>query len=147
MSDIRTRYTAEYDYPGTLFPESITRTVDGPTFAAAVAVQPDEETGYFRKDGWYAVKIRAIVEKRFAADDGEEAWVKQSADVVGFWVVGERIHWSEIEDTERNAILISNIKCNSRDGGYGVRTRAGNWQIASDYTEVIAPADLQEVPC
>jgi hypothetical protein len=138
MSQTRIRYSAEYMYPGSFFPESVHRALLQPTFAAAVAAGPDED-GYFRKDGWYAVKIHAITEKRFTSDDGEVTWVKQGTVEVGNWIVGDRIHWSEIDDTRENAILISNIKGNSRDGGYGVKTRAGNWQIASDYTEVISP--------
>lgn len=135
----RTRYTATYLYPGSFFPEEASRDVPEPTFEAAALAGPDED-GYFRKDGWYAVRITAIREKRFTSDDGEEAWVKQDAKRVGSWIVGERVH----HEDERLAgdqfdILRSNIRSNS-DDGYGVLTRCGNWQIASDYTEVVAPA-------
>lgn len=139
MTDTRTRYTAEYLYPGVFMPEEFTKPLDEPTFAAAVAAGPDEEN-YFVKDGWYAVRITATHEKRFVSEDGEEAWVRQSSEKAGSWIVGQRVHYSDIEATDRNAILISNIRGNSRDGGFGVLTRCGNWQIASDYTEVIEPA-------
>lgn len=137
MNETRTKHVAEYDYPGLLFPESTSRQIPEPTFAAAVTAGPAEDD-YFRKDGWYAVTVRSTVEKRYESEDGDEAWVNVAKpQVVGKWVVGERIHYSDIEQTDANSILIGNIKCNSRDGGYGVLTRCGNWQIASDYTAVV----------
>jgi len=134
--NIRTRFTAEFDYPGMLFPETITKTIAAGTLAAALREQPDEQ-GYFNRNGWYAVTIRSVAEKRYVADDDEETWVRLSAEKVASYVVGEKIHHADIEDNDRNAILISNIRANSKDG-YGVRTRAGNWQIASDYDAVVS---------
>ncbi|WP_193613126.1 hypothetical protein [Nocardioides lijunqiniae] len=133
----RLRHVAEFSYPGALFPESVTREVDQPTLDAALAVAPTETDGFFRKDGWYAVKITAFHEKRYVADDGAETWVRTARPVkVRSWVVGEKIHADDIEPTDRNRILIANIRGNSTDG-YGVRTRIGNWQMASDYDEVL----------
>lgn len=139
MSQTTERYSATYLYPGTLFPEEITHSLPEPTLAAALAVAPDED-GYFRKDGWYAVRIHKVVMKRYVADDGTDLWNNESTEQVGSWIVGERIHYSEIPDTADNRILISNIRGNSKDG-YGVHTRVGNWQIASDYDAVISPAE------
>lgn len=137
---LRMRHHAVYDYPGSFFPESTSRSLDEPTLTAAIAAGPDEDD-YFTKDGWYAVTISTVTEKLFTAD-GEEAWVKQGDTVtVGKWVVGERIHYSDIEDTRDNAILISNIRGNSKDG-FGVKTRRGNWQIASDFTHVVSPEEV-----
>lgn len=134
----RTRYTATYLYPGSFFPEETSRTIPEATFEAAVVAGPDED-GYFRKDGWYAVRITAIREKRFQADDGEEAWVKQGSERVGSWIVGERVHYEDGRLAgDQFDILRSNIRSNS-DDGYGVLTRCGNWQIGSDYTEVVSP--------
>lgn len=142
MSDIRQRFFAKYNYPGSFFPESTTREIDLPTVKAAVAAAPDEE-GYFCKDGWYSVRITSKVEKRFVATDGAEAWVNQGdIKTIGHWVVGERIHHSDIDATDANRILIRNIEGNSRDGGYGVLTRCGNWQIASDFDAVLSPAEV-----
>lgn len=141
----RIRYTAEYDYPGSFFPKSTSRQIVVPTFESAVTNGPNED-GYFRKDGWYAVTIRAVHEKRFTASDGAEAWVQQRVEVVGKFVVGERVH----HESARLAgpefdILRSDIRANSEDG-YGVLTRCGNWQIASDYTRVLPPAEGREAP-
>lgn len=135
----RVRYVAEYDYPGALFPESVTREVETPTWEAVVGAAPAETSGYFRADGWYAVKVTAITEKLFTAKDHEMTWIRQSAEKVRSWVVGEKIHADDIVPTERNAILISNIRGNTPEGSepYGVHTRAGNWQIASDYDGVV----------
>ncbi|MHB1098904.1 MAG: hypothetical protein ACYCZR_05045 [Burkholderiales bacterium] len=127
-------YSGEYLYPGSFFAEETHRTLTDGTFAAALEAAPDG-------DGWFAVKVRRITQKRFVADDGEEAWITQSSEVVGNWIIGRRIHADDIEPTQTNSILISNIRCNSKDG-YGVKTRCGNWQIASDYTEVIDPASM-----
>jgi hypothetical protein len=135
----RERHFAEYLYPGSFFPESTSREVPAATLTAAVNAGPDED-GYFSKDGWYAVKIKTAVEKLFVADDGDESWIGKP-DVVATVIVGDRIHFSEIEKSDRNRILISNIECNSRDGGYGVLTRCGNWQIASDYDFVISASE------
>lgn len=135
----RIRYIAEYLYPGAFMPEEVTLPLPAPSFMVAVEYGPDQD-GYFKKDGWYAVKITAVTEKLFVSEeDSEEAWVRQSSEVVGKWIVGERVHHEEAQLAgERFDILRSNIRSNSKDG-YGVLTRCGNWQIASDYTEVIAP--------
>lgn len=124
----RQTYYAVYDYPGLLFAESRTRDIGGPTIEHAIAGELDK--------GWYAVHIHERTEKLFRAADGEETWVKQDDERISRHVVGDRIHYSAIDDSHRNQILISNIRCNSTDG-YGVLTRAGNWQIASDYDSVI----------
>lgn len=135
----RVRYVAEYSYPGMLFPETTSREVSPATFEAAVAAAPDED-GYFTKDGWYAVRIDALTEKRFVADDGDDTWVLMSRTSVGRFVIGQLVHYTAINPDEggpgRNSILISNIRINSKDG-YGVRTCCGNWQIADDYDTVI----------
>ena len=125
---------AEYLYPGSLFPENVQRSLTEPTLGQAVAVQPDEE-GYFRKDGWFAVKILSITEKRYTAD-GDETWVREGKPTTHSYIVGKRVHVDDIPDTDDNRILRWNISINS-DDGFGVLTRCGNWQIASDYSEVI----------
>lgn len=138
---VQTRYSARYLYPGALFPEEVTKHIDEPTLEAAIKAQPDE-AGYFRRDGWYAVEILATTSKRFTSpEDGEEVWIPAGPSKrVERVAVGRLVHADSIEDTEQNRILISNIRGNS-DDGYGVLTRAGNWQIASDYDRVV-PATL-----
>lgn len=128
MTDIRQTYYAVYDYPSFLFAESRSRDIAGPTIEDAIAGELDK--------GWYAVRIHQRTEKLFRAADSEETWVKQEDKRLSRHVIGDRIHYGDIEATDRNRILISNIKNNSKDG-YGVLTRAGNWQIASDYDSVI----------
>lgn len=128
-SQTRTRYTAIYSYPGSFFPETTTRDVTDGTYAAAVAAQTD--------DLWYAVEVKKITERRYEAANGNVEWLKdKSPERVGSWVVGERIHWEDIPDTDDNRILRSNIRGNSTDG-YGVKTRRGNWQMASDFSAVV----------
>ncbi len=134
----RTRFLATYNYPGSFFPESTTKEITAPTFATAVAEGPDE-AGYFKKDGWYSVEIISKTEKMFTSGD-DIAWVPEDTERVLRAVVGTKTHYSEIEDDERNRILISNIKSNSKDG-FGVETRRGNWQIADDYDLVVDPED------
>lgn len=135
---IRHVHQAEYDYPGAFFPESCTRPIEAPSVGAAVAAQPDDQ--------WYAVTIRTFEEKLFTAADGEEAWVRQGEHrMIGKFVIGRLVHVDDIPDEvdERDAsILKTNIRCNSKDG-YGVRTRRGNWQIASDYDRVFTVAQLE----
>lgn len=139
-------YTAEYLYPGSFFPEETYRALDRAYLDEALAKQPDEE-GYFRKDGWYAVRIRTHVEKRFVAGNGEETWVRQADRThTKSYVVGIMKHVSDIPDIDPETgrdqtILKRNIEGNSREPlkGYGVLTRCGNWQIASDFDEVLAP--------
>lgn len=141
----RTRLVAEYGYPGPFFPESTTRDVASADFKTVAAAGPDED-GYFRKDGWYAAMVWSIVEKEFldADDHSASTWVRQSSKVVANYVVGTLKHLDDIPDVDpktgrNNEILKSNIRGNSKPplSGYGVLTRAGNWQIASDYTEVV----------
>ncbi len=137
----RTRYTATYDYPGMLFPESVTRDVADDRLESVVAAAPAETEGYFRKDGWYAFQIHAITEKHFTAEDGEEAWVRVGkAERVANMVVGEKVHVDSIPDTAENRILRVNIQANTPDG-VAVKTRAGNWQLASDYDLVLSPSE------
>lgn len=126
----RKKYTAEYLYPGFFMPEEETREVSDGTYAAVIAAQPN--------DGWYAVEVREITQRLYRADNGDEQWVKEGkSQRIGSWVVGEKIYWEDIPDTDANRILRSNIRSNSKDG-FGVKTRCGNWQIASDYLEVVA---------
>lgn len=142
----RERHVAEFFYPGSFLPETIFRTIAEPTLAAALAAAPDGDPaqGYIgAKDGWYAVKVTTATDKRFVADDGEETWVRvgQKKDV-GSWIVGEKIHVDDILENDANRILRANIAGNSADG-YAVLTRVGNWQIASDWTDVLSPADAE----
>lgn len=135
----RVRYSAEYSFPGLLFPETTSRSIEHGDLPAAIAAAPDG-------DSWYAVKITAITERLFVAvgdgsEDGSipERWLTESTSRVGFYVVGERIHVDDGQiEGDEYSILRSNIRCNSTDG-YGVKTRCGNWQIASDYDDVLPP--------
>lgn len=136
----RTRHVAEYLYPGSFFPEETYREIEFPTLQCAVENGPDED-GYFKKDGWYAVRIRTITEKRYEAADGDETWLRDGEPTTKSFVVGRLVHVDSPElEGEDNRILRSNISGNSRDPlkGYGVLTRRGNWQIASDYDEVVS---------
>lgn len=140
MNATRTNHVATYLYPGSFFPEETNRAIPEPTLAAAVAAAPTDEEGYFRKDGWYAVRVTTTTLKRFVADDGEETWVPQDKPAkVGNWIVGERVHFETLPDDDRHSILRSNIRANTKSG-YGVLTRCGNWQFADDYDAVIEPA-------
>ena len=135
----RNRYLAEFEYPGMLFPESITRVAKGPSIEDALAVAPTETEGtYFVKDGWYAVRVKTIVEKRYVADDGAETWLREGQPGVESWIVGDLVHVDAIQGDE-NDILRSNIRSNSRDPhrGFAVHTRAGNWQIRSDWDHLV----------
>lgn len=132
----RTRYVARYLYPGSFFPEDLTREIEEPTFVAAAAAAPEGE-GWCAKDRWYAVEVTAIVEKRFTSEDGDEAWVRECDSKAGAWVIGERVH---VDDPrlagDEFRILRANIAANTKDG-YAVKTRRGNWQMADSYTEVV----------
>lgn len=131
MSTTRTRYYGVYSYPGLLFAEETSRPLTSGDVVAAIAEGPDDER-------WYAVEIRVAIEKRFVADDGEEQWLKKSDQRKARYVIGEKVHVDDIPDDDRHSILRSNIRGNSTDH-FGVRTRAGNWQIAQDYDDVIPP--------
>ena len=127
MAEKMTHY-ARYLYPGVFMPEERERSLEEPTYAAALDAQPD--------DGWYAVEIHSNTKKLYTADDGEQEWVQKRHEKVGSWIVGERIHYSEIKDTDENRILRSNLQSNDPDG-FGVKTRRGNWQPASAYDHVV----------
>lgn len=147
-SNTRTRYTAEYQYPGSFFPETVTKVLNDPTFEAAVEAGPDEE-GYFRKDGWYGVIIRTITEKAYeqVGGDGKSeddyVWLRDGEPTGKSYIVGTEVHADDLADEDEAGndltILKSNIRGNSREPkkDIGVITRCGNWQIASDWDEVI----------
>jgi hypothetical protein len=124
----RMKYSAEYLYPGAFFPESMYRELAEPTFSAAVDAEPDS--------GWYAVKITTTTQKMFTAGDGDVTWVDQESEKES-WIVGEKIHYTQIPNTEENGILRRNIEYNDPDG-FGVRTRLGNWQPAGAYDHVVS---------
>lgn len=137
----RTRYSAEYLYPGSFFPEETYRDLPEPTYLAAELAGPDED-GYFKKDGWYAVRIRTITEKCYRSEDGDEKWLRDGDPITKSFIVGRLVHADSPElECDDKSILRSNIVGNSREPlkGYGVLTRCGNWQIASDYDEVVSP--------
>lgn len=59
-------------------------------------------------------------------------------------MIGTMMHAADIPDEvdgHETSILKSNIRSNSKDG-YGVKTRRGNWQIASDYDRVLTVDQL-----
>ena len=129
MSQTRKRFSATYSYPGSFFAETESRDLASGTLESAIAEQPNSN--------WYAVAVKSINERKFVAANGTEKWLAEgNPEKIGSWIVGEKIHWEDIPDTDENRILRSNIRVNSKDG-YGVKTRLGNWQIASDYTAVI----------
>lgn len=136
----RTRITAEYLYPGSFFPESITRELPDSTLQAAIEHGPDEE-GYFKKDGWFGVVIRKITEKRYVADDGDETWLREGKPIEWKVIVGDVVHVDDpLIAGDRFDILRSNIRSNSREPhkDLAVHTRCGNFQIASDWDQVVA---------
>lgn len=146
----RTIHSAEYLYPGALFPEETYRDLPEATLEAAVAAAPDDSEGYFRRDGWYAVRIRTTYQKRYVADDGEEKWLAEGGPVkpVLSVIIGEKVHWEDPSIAgDEHDMLRSNIRGNSkdRDDPYGVKTRCGNWQMADDYDRVVAPWELAAI--
>lgn len=124
----RTRYSAEYLYPGVFMPESATATLPDPDFETAVAYASDE--------GWYAVRIYTITEKLFVAIDGEEIWAKDGNPKVEKIIIGTEVSVDDpsISSEEYN-ILRRNIEYN----GTAVRTRVGNFQFRKDWDRVEAP--------
>lgn len=122
-------HKARYLYPGVFMPEEQVRDLTFPTYGEAVKGQPD--------DGWYAVEISSIKYKRFTADDGDIEWIPQGTVNKETYIIGQQIHCDEIPNTDENRILRSNIRSNS-DDGFAVKTRCGNWQIASDWDHVMS---------
>jgi len=139
MANSRKKFRAEYLYPGSFMPEECYRDLPEPTFEAAVEHGPDDIDGYFTKDGWYAVQISTIIEHRVRnLETGVEFWMEASRTRESY-IIGRLVHYESPELAHpRHEILRSNIRSNSRDPlkGYGVLTRCGNWQIASDWDYV-----------
>lgn len=134
---------ATYYYPGTLFAESTSRLLGEPTLKEAFRAAPDDNEGFFKKDGWYAVRISVTHKKKFVSGDGEERWEVVGNEEVVSCIIGEKVHYTEVPDDDRHRILRSNIKNNDRNGGYGVKTRCGNWQISSDWDVVLSPEEVR----
>lgn len=132
----RERFVATYYYPGVFFPEETSRELVKPTFQQALAAAPDEE-GYFRKDGWYGLRITSIIEKKFVADDDAVTWVRESS-VQTSWIIGERIH----RDDERlSDPSFDSMKLGGEE--YFVLARCGNWQPDGYYEFVVTPEELK----
>lgn len=130
-------HEATYYYPGVFMPETVNRDLEFSTLEDAIRYQPDEKY-YFKKDGWYAVRIKSFTQKLFESSDGEQRWLNErSKTEEKSFVVGRMRHWEDLPDDGKHEILRSNIRNNSKDG-YGVLTRCGNWQMASDYDYVIS---------
>jgi hypothetical protein len=136
----RTRYIAEYLYPGSFMPEETSTDIPEPTLSAAIVYGPDEP-GYFTKDGWYAVLIKTVTEKQYVSDDGDSRWLRDGKIEVEKIVVEAVLHVDDpaIAGPEFNT-LRANIRSNSRDPykNLAVRTRSGNWQILSDWDRVVS---------
>lgn len=137
MATMRTRYVARYYYPGLLFPEDLTRNVEGSSITDVVAGQEN--------DRWYAVDVFEIVEEVLQSELYGETPVERSRERVANYIVGTPYHFQALPaktlaDPSVD-ILQHNIRANDRSGGYGVLTRCGNWQIRSDWETVISPDD------
>ena len=131
---IRTRYVATYYYPGVLFPEETTRDLAGWTFSNVLESEPN--------DGWYGVVLTAITEEVLESPEYGETMVVRDRDRRNSWIVGKAYHYSDIPGNDKE-ILRSNIRNNDKQGGYGVLTRCGNWQIRSDWDCLVDPAELE----
>jgi len=137
MTTMRTRYFARYYYPGLLFPEDLTRDVQGSSIAEVVAGQKD--------DRWYGVDVFEITEEVLQSETYGETLVERGRTRVANYLVGTPYHYQSLPaktlaDPSAD-ILQRNIKVNDKSGGYGVLTRCGNWQIRSDWETVISPDD------
>lgn len=128
------KITATFYYPGSFFAEDVSRTIDQPTFAAAVEARPD--------DGWFAVEVKRTPVKTFRSDDGEERVLPDGKPVkVGKWYVGEEFTAEEVEALgDEHRILVSNMRGN----GWATvcRTRRGNWQPVEEGDVVLADAPV-----
>lgn len=133
----RTRYVAKYLFPGSFVSESTTKMLYEPTLEAAINVVPETT--------WFSVKITEITEVEFTStEDIDSIWVPTHEQVVRNIVIGDLVHVDDIEDNENNSILRSNLLANTSDG-YAVHTRAGNWQFAQDYDEVVSGAHADRI--
>ena len=112
-------------------PEETSREIPSPDWEAVLSHSPDE-TGYFRKNGWYAVIVSTLTQKLFDAGD-EQRWLPEGKPKQAKYVVGEKIHYTDIDESQH--ILRSNLR--GFGEGYGVLTRCGNWQPASAYDVVV----------
>ena len=132
----RTRFIAEYFYPGTFVAETASVEIDMPTRKAAEEAKPKGTVGY--TDRCYAIKITEVTDRLWESD-GEYKWLPEgNATLVDSWVYGEEIHIDDIPDTPENRILRSNIRCNS-DDGYAVRHIGPGWTLRRDWNRVVTP--------
>ena len=130
----RTRFIAEYFYPGTFVAETASAEIDMPTRKAAEAAKPQGNVGY--TDCCYAIKITEVTDRLWESD-GEYKWLPEGEpELVDSWVYGEKIHVDDIPDTPNNKILRSNIRINTSDG-YAVKHVGGGWTLAQDWNRVV----------
>lgn len=129
---VKIRITAEYLYPGLLFPEELHKDLDTATLTDAVRHQKD--------DGWYAVHIKSQTMSEFVDDEGEKRWLPKDDAVKSSYVIGKVYNEQQIRawgvaKGQDTSILEAN--CGSW-GGQLVLCRTGNWQPRKGYDFVVA---------
>lgn len=130
----RTRFYAEYFYPGSFLPETATADIDMPTRKAAEAAKPNGKVGY--TDTCYGIRLYEVAEEMFTSGD-KSIWVKQSNEEIDSWIYGTEYHYTDpfLAGPEYD-ILRSNVRSNDPNGMV-VKSVAGNWQIREDWNRVV----------
>ena len=132
----------EYLLPGIFMPEESTKEIKGGSRDLKLALKQIPEACYCFK--FYDVET--------IEQNGEVLRGKAKNHSGWYYPDGEKIHWKKIPNTEKNRILINNIEHNGL-GGYGIKTRIGNWQwlqegdvIFSTKENIVRgrPLDLEE---
>lgn len=132
----RTRYTAEYLYPGAFFPESVSVPVKDDTLQSILDSDPGPDALY-KNTPAYGVLVRRLSEKRAVFDDGTDVWV-----VDGTSTLTKRYLWGQfyssdsIKAMEGESTLYRNSLHNGIVDG-AIKCRSGNWQTVEPKTVVI----------
>lgn len=141
MSDTRTRYTATYLWPGSLFSETKSVDVPEPTPEAAAVAMPAD---IFYGSVAFGFYIYAHDEELFRSATGGQRWLLvRGPRMLGRWYYGQAYDQAGVEALARETgadyrTLLSNMRGNGWDRM--VRTHAGNWQPLIEEDVVLDPA-------
>ena len=133
---IRTRYTAEYLYPGSFFPEEVSVSVKDDTLQSILDSDPGPNAIY-KNTPAYGVVVRKVCEKRAVFDDGTDTWVLDgSPSITKRYLWGEFYSSEAIKAIEGDSVLYRNSLYNGILDG-AIKCRSGNWQTVEPKTVVI----------
>jgi hypothetical protein len=109
------KHYVRYLLPGVFMPEEETKQIKERDIKLALKWMPE---------GCYAFYFYSVETIKL---NGETLRGNTKRESGRYYPGGQKIHWKDIPNTPENEILIGNVRRNG-EGGFGIKTRVGNWQ-------------------